>query len=182
MEKNRQTDDNELDLMLEAAVREKGAIEHLRELEAGSSDNRVVPMGRWMKILSWSVAASLSIVACAGLKLDHDVREAGYAFDPVAGQRSGSSITALMNDRQIKEALKAIESARSSVNEQLEFPSTDDPEYTLQLKADSEELDFLAAVCHMRQGKYFRSKRELKAVRDGGGAFASDAEKLLDSI
>jgi len=175
-------DDNELDLMIEAAVREKGAIEHLRELEATSSSKKIVPMGRWMKILSWSVAASLAIVACVDLKLGHDVREAGYAFDPVAEQRGGSSITALMNDRQIKEALKAIEAARSSVNDQLEAPSTDDPEFILQLETDSEELDFLAAVCHMRQGKYFRSKRELKAVRDGGGAFASDAEKLLDSF
>ena len=113
-----------------------------------------------------------------GWRFSYNTRVAGYAFDPVAGQMGGSEITALMQERQIKKALVKIDEARENLAEEMAHPSSDDPEYRIQLETDRQELDFLSTVCAMRQGRYFKAKRALKAIAAGGGAFAEEARTL----
>lgn len=166
-----------LDEMLENAIREKGAKEFLQRVEA--RDRR--KQRRWSTSV-YSFAACLAIVLVGGWRFSHNTRVAGYAFDPVAGQMGSSEITALMQERQIKEALVKIEEARNAIALEMANPSSTDPEYASQLETDRQELDFLSAVCAMRQGRYFKAKRALKEIASSEGAFAEEARTLLTSF
>ena len=168
----------DLNEQIDCAVRERGAKSHLIELE-----NDIQQKNRWLTMTT-SIAASFLILLTIGLdiKLSGDIREIGYAFNPVAGQSGGSEITALMEDKQIKEALDQIESARIALSNEMQNPSYDDEAYIVQLEMDAQELDLLEAVCYMRQGKYFKAKRCLKDIVDGKGSYSSEAEELLNSL
>lgn len=170
-------EDFNLDEMLECAIREKGAREYLLRVEARSRRRR----RRWMTA-SYSFAACLILVVAGAWAISHKTQVAGYAFDPVAGQMGGSEITALMQERRIKEALVKIEDAREQLNHEIEDPSSEDPDYLIQLEADRQELDFLTAVCTMRQGRYFKARRILKEIARDEGAYAEEAQSLLDSF
>ena len=164
--------------LMEAAIREKGAVAHLKRYESALR-LRHRRIG-WMAV---SLAACLAVfLAGAGLKLGYDARSAGYAFNPVKGQMGGSEITALMQEGRIPEALKAIDSARVSLRAEILNPSSDDPAYALQLQTDEQELDLLEAVCYMRTGQWFKSRKMLRAIARGGGAFTSEAEMLLERM
>ena len=168
----------DLNEQIDCAVRERGAKSHLIELE-----NDIQQKNRWLTMTT-SIAASFLILLTLGLdiKLSGDIREIGYAFNPVAGQSGGSEITALMEDKQIKEALDQIESARIALSNEMQNPSYDDEAYIVQLEMDAQELYLLEAVCYMRQGKYFKAKRCLKDIVDGKGSYSSEAEELLNSL
>ena len=168
----------DLNEQIDCAVRERGAKSHLIELEKD-----IQQKNRWLTMTT-SIAASFLILLTIGLdiKLSGDIREIGYAFNPVAGQSGGSEITALMEDKQIKEALDQIESARIALSNEMQNPSYDDEAYIVQLEMDAQELDLLEAVCYMRQGKYFKAKICLKDIVDGKGSYSSEAEELLNSL
>lgn len=170
-------DEYNLDEMLESAIREKGAKEFLQRVEA--RDRR--RQRRWRTSV-YSFAACLAIVVVGGWRLSYSTSIAGYAFDPVAGQMGGSEITALMQERQIKEALIKIDEARDQLALEMSNPSSTDPEYALQLETDRQELELLSAVCTMRQGYYFKAKRALKVIAAGEGVFAGEARSLLKTF
>lgn len=166
-----------LDEMLESAIREKGAKEFLQRVEA--RDRR--RQRRWRTSV-YSFATCLALIVIGSWRFSYNTRVAGYSFDPVAGQMGGSEITALMQERQIKEALVKIDEAREILAEEMAHPSSDDPEYRIQLETDRQELDFLSAVCAMRQGRYFKAKRALKEIASGEGAYAEEARSLLKTF
>ena len=170
-------EDFNLDEMLECAIREKGAREYLLRVEARNRRRH----RRWLTA-SYSFAACLILVVAGAWAISHKTQVAGYAFDPVAGQMGGSEITALMHERRIKEALVKIEDAREQLNHEIEDPSSEDPDYLIQLEADRQELDFLTAVCTMRQGRYLKARRILKEIARDEGAYAEEAQSLLDSF
>lgn len=166
-----------LDEMLENAIREKGAKEFLQRVEARSRRRQ-----RSWRTSVYSFAACLAVIVVGSWRFSYNTRVAGYAFDPVAGQMGGSEITALMQERRIKEALVKINQARATLADELANPSSNDPEYAIQLDADRQELDFLSAVCVMRQGRYFKAKRSLKDIAKSDGAFAEEAQSLLKTF
>ena len=167
-----------LDTMLECAIREKGVMEHMVEIDRHEKQMRK----RRVQFFSYGVATCLAVVACTDLKLSHDARVAGYAFDPEFGQKGGSEITALMAEKRIDEATVKIEEAREALSAEKAAPSSNDPEYLQQLETDEQELDLLEAVCLMRKGKYFKAKKALKAIVTEGGAWSAEAEQLLGSM
>ena len=170
------TDPESLNDLIEAAVFERGAITHLETLE-----RKVQRRKLWLRT-AIAVAASLIVFSGIGLKLGSDARKVGYAFDPVSGQKGGSRITALMQEREIDQAQDAIVAARQKLSLELANPSSSDPEYMVQLDVDRQELDLLEAVCALRKGQYFRARRLLKAIAAGGGAFAPEASSLLEQL
>lgn len=170
------TDPESLNDLIEAAVFERGAITHLEILERKAQRRRL-----WLRT-AVAVAASLLVFSGVGLKLGNDARKVGYAFDPVSGQKGGSRITALMQEKKIAQAQDAIAAARQTLSLELADPSSSDPEYMAQLEVDRQELDLLVAVCALRKGQYFRARRLLKAIAAGGGAFAPEASSLLEQL
>ena len=168
----------DLDEQIECAVREKGAKAHLAALEQS-----IVQRQRVL-VRTLSIAASFILLMGVGvdLKLSNDVRTVGYAFNPVEGQSGGSEITALMESKEIKEALAKIDEARIIVGQEIADPISDDPDYLIQLQMDSQELDLLEAVCYMRQGKYFKAKKALKEIASSDGHYSHEAESLLEAL
>ena len=168
----------DLDEQIECAVREKGAKAHLAALEQSIMQRQRV------LVRTLSIAASFILLIGVGvdLKLSNDVRAVGYAFNPVEGQSGGSEITALMERKEIKEALAKIDEARIIVGQEIADPISDDPDYLTQLEIDSQELDFLEAVCYMRQGKYFKAKKALKEIASSDGHYSHEAESLLEAL
>ena len=168
----------DLEEQIECAVREKGAKAHLAALE------QLIMQRQRVLVRTLSIAASfiLLIGVSADLKLSNDVRAVGYAFNPVEGQSGGSEITALMERKEIKEALAKIDEARIIVGQEIADPISDDPDYLTQLEIDSQELDFLEAVCYMRQGKYFKAKKALKEIASSDGHYSHEAESLLEAL
>lgn len=168
----------DLDEQIECAVRERGAKEHLASLE------RSLVQHQKRNFRFAAIAASFLIMLTVGLdvKLSGDIRTVGYAFNPVDGQSGGSEITALMQNKDIKEALVKIEEARVLIQEEKDNPAYEDQDYLTQLDTDGQELDLLEAVCYMRQGKYIKSRRALKQIVSAGGYYSSEAEKLLGQL
>ena len=168
----------DLDEQIECAVREKGAKAHLAALEQSIAQRQRV------LVRTLSIAASFILLMGVGvdLKLSNDVRTVGYAFNPVEGQSGGSEITALMESKEIKEALVKIDEARIIVGQEIADPISDDPDYLIQLQMDSQELDLLEAVCYMRQGKYFKAKKALKEIASSDGHYSHEAESLLEAL
>ena len=129
-------------------------------------------------------AASFIIFLSLGInyKLNHDVMKAGYEYNLGLSQRGGSVITALMDTKNIKEALEMIDKERASVDKEIQNPMYNDSEYLIKLEMDSQALDLLEAVCYMRQGKYFKAKKLLKNIVMANGYYSKEAKNLIDSI
>lgn len=168
----------DLNELLECAIREKGAIGHMVELDRRERIQR----RRRLQYFAYGVAACIAVIACTDISLSSTARKAGYAFDPTFGQMGGSEITALMQEKKIDEAMLKIYDAIMQVEAEMVSPSSQDPEYTLQLKNDREELDLLEAICLMRKGKYFKARKALKAIAEAGGFFSSEASELLEKM
>lgn len=168
----------DLNEQIECAIRERGAKSHLMALEKEIQHRN----GLWIRAVS--IAASFLILLTIGIdvKLSADIREVGYAFNPVEGQSGGSEITALMESKEIDKALVKIDEARLVVAEEIEHPVSDDSDYMTQLQMDQQELDFLEAVCYMRQGKYLKAKRMLRKIVHSAGHYSHEAEQLLSSL
>lgn len=168
----------DLNEQIECAVRERGAKSHLMELEKEIQRRNSL----WVRTLS--IAASFLIVLSIGIdvKLSADIREIGYAFNPVEGQSGGSEITALMESKEIKKALGKIDEARVVVADEIKNLVSDDPDYKIQLQMDEQELDFLEAVCYMRQGKYIKARKVLRRIAHSAGYYSHEAEQLLNSL
>lgn len=167
-----------LDELLECAVREAGAIRHMEELDRQERMRR-----RGMRFMSYGAAACVSLGAFGmDYKLSSDARKVGYGFIPADGQAGGSEITALMQEKKIDEARELIVEAKSKIEEEFAVPLSDDPEYMAQLAADKDELDLLDAVCLLRKGKWLKGKKALKKIEAESGAFAQDAKDLLEKL
>lgn len=168
----------DLNEQIECAIRERGAKSHLMALEKEIQHRN----GLWIRTVS--IAASFLILLTIGIdvKLSADIRELGYAFNPVEGQSGGSEITALMESKEIDKALTKIDEARLIVAEEVAHPVSDDPDYKTHLQMDQQELDFLEAVCYMRQGKYIKAKRALRQIVQSAGYYSYEAEQLLSSL
>lgn len=167
-----------LDELLECAIREYGIIRHMEDLARREHRRRTQ-----LKYFSYGVAACV-IMAGGGLDLElrRDARSAGYAFIPADGQAGGSEITALMQERKIDQAQALIVLAKEKVHEEILAPVSSDPDYLTQLEADKDELNLLDAVCLLRKGKYFKAKKALKAIASANGAFAEEARTLLKEL
>ena len=171
------SDNEELIELLEDAIVEKGAIAHMQDLDRRQKQHRRA----WFYSIA-AAAACIILFFGVSLKLGHDAQTVGYAFNPVDGQMGGSEITALMQNHQIAEARVAITEAREKLAQEIENPSSSDPEYMEQLSIDSQELDLLDAVCLLREGRYFKAKKALQQIVKDNGAFASDAQSLLEAL
>lgn len=168
----------DLNEQIDCAIRERGAKSHLMNLEKEIQHRNSL----WVKTVS--IAASFLILFTIGIdvKLSADIREIGYAFNPVEGQSGGSEITALMESKEIDKALAKIDEARLVVAEEIANPISDDPDYMTQLQMDEQELDLLEAVCYMRQGKYIKAKRMLRQIVQSSDHYSHEAEQLLNAL
>lgn len=169
---------NDIDEMLECAIREKGLLADMAKLDAAALKHE----RRRTVTFVCSIAACLIMFIGIDLSLSSIARRVGYGFEPAAGQMGGSEITALMQEKRIDEALEKIGSARVEINARRADPVSDDPEYLTQLSIDNQELDLLEAVCRLRKGQYLRARKSLNVIVNAGGAWSEDADRLLEEL
>ncbi len=173
-------DKDNIEKILEMAIRERGAMERMEALDRQMAAEAAASRRRRTWITSVAAACVL-FVACGDATLKLHTRSVGngYEFTDISrGARSGS-IEKLLNSKEFSAAYKEIQSTREEIREELQHPSYDDPDYLSQLNTDLQELDFMEAIGHLRQGKFFKARKELKAIAGAEGTFAEDAESLL---
>lgn len=169
---------NDIDEMMECAIRGKGLLEDMAGM-----DSAMRRRGKF-RMTAYICSAAACLVAAIGIdmKMSGLARTAGYTFEPGAGQMGGSEITALMQRKDISAAMVKIDSARVELNARLAEPASDDPEYLVQLNDDMQELDLLEAVCRMRKGQYLKARKMLRKIADAEGTWADEAARLLKSL
>ena len=101
---------------------------------------------------------------------------------PPRGVHSHIKSCGEQNFGKLKTVLEMIDKARENVDKEIQNPMYNDSEYLIQLEMDSQELDLLEAVCYMRQGKYFKAKKQLKNIVRANGYYLKEAKNLIDSI
>lgn len=168
----------DIDELLECAVREKGAIDRMKMLDVRSAARRRI----WLKGISWCTAACLILCCGAGLKLRFDAKDAGYSVNPTEFCRGSSEITALMQEDRTDEAMALIDGRLTEIDESAISAEYEDSDYALQLKADIEELEYLKAVCLLRDGRWFKARKALKAISEAGGIYTAQATELLEML
>ena len=173
-------DKDNIEEILEMAIRERGAMERMealdRQMAAETAASRSIRT--WITSVA---AACVLLVACGDATLRLRSRSVGYGYEfseVSRGARSGS-IENLLDSKEFSKAYEEIQSAREETGKELANPSYDDPDYLSQLNTDLQELDFMEAIGHLRQGKFFKARKELKAIAGAEGTFAEDAESLL---
>ena len=102
---------NDIDEMLECAIREKGLLADMAKLDAAALKHE----RRRTVTFVCSIAACLIMFIGIDLSLSSIARRVGYGFEPAAGQMGGSEITALMQEKRIDEALEKRELIKISV-------------------------------------------------------------------
>ena len=173
-------DKDNIEDVLIRAIREKGAMERMEALDKQMAAKVAVSRRRrtWLTSVA---AACVLLVACTDVSLRLHTRSVGYGYEFTGvsrGARSGN-IENLLNDTQFPKVYEEIQTAREETLKELERPSYDDPDYINQLNTDLQELDFIEAVAHLRQGKFFKAKKELKTISASDGAYSQDADSLL---
>ncbi len=160
-----------LDEQLDYAIIEHGAIEHLKEYESRKQlkSHRIRHV---MRMSSYAAAACVVLVACVGLKEIRDSRRVGYGVDLSGdGAKGASLIVALMNEGNNKEAIRKIDEMRP-----VDIATDGWGLY------ESQELDFLKAICFMRQGRFLSARKALKVIVEQEGYFSDKAEDLLRQL
>ena len=156
---------------LDYAIIEHGAIRHLEEYEARKRRGRILIV----RLGSYAAAACVLLAAFVGGKESYDARVAGRSVTFDDYLRSGSAVTALLNDGENKEALKLIKELRLLTEEE----TASEDEWAAYEK---EELDYLEAVCLLRQGRFISARKALKTIVKQDGYFSAKAEQLLKKL
>ena len=163
---------NNIDEIIECAIREKGLLEDMKEI-----DRRLRKKKRnHLRTIIFSAAACLIVLIGVNIRLHSIATRVGYT------QRGNSEITALIQEKRLDEALAKISSSLVEVNAKAAENGISDPDYIAQLTADRQELAILEAACRLRKGQYLKARRILKGLVNAGGAWSDDAKILLEKL
>lgn len=174
-------DDSNIEDVLIRAIQEKAALDRVEAID--SQMDAKLATTRHLRVRMASIAAAcVVLVACGDVGLRLHTRSVGYSYDLTEFSRSGSAIESNIANRRYKEALEGIDAQRNNILNEMTSPSYDDPDYLDKLATDLEELSFTQAVCHLRQGKYFKARKELKEIVGQSSAFSKEAGELLDNM
>lgn len=159
---------------LDYAIIEHGAIEHLKAYELRKRKIRARHQ-LLKRIYSYSAAACVVFAACIGGKESYDAIRIGNDIEVSDNAKSGSVVVALMDEGHNKEALKQIKELRGLIAEENEIQD-DWSSY------ETQELDYLEAVCMLRLGRFISGRKALKSIVKNNGYFAQKARVILDEL
>lgn len=136
-----------------------------------------------IKFTSYAAAACVALVACTtGMLTYNDHKKGELAYAEIKEQNNDTKASSEIIDamgKKNKVALKLINESRTFLEEKLAQPANDDPLYLEQLKAEIQELNYLEAICLLRQGRFISARKALKSIIAEDGYYKEDAEKLL---
>lgn len=182
-----------LEEQMECAIREKGAIDHFRELE--SKPSFAVMFQRFMRpvVVSFAVACT---AACAYIPYYGHMANSGYEYsmqqDYDTFRYRGDSplldklndVIALVNDRKSQEALALLEALEADSDAaSAQFGDTD--EYIVeraQVASIREDISWYRAMSYMQEKKVFKAKSELRKIAKSSSSRAEEASRILKEV
>lgn len=173
------TNKDRLDEQIECAIREKGAIEHFRSIEAmeRARSEKARRARRSWPAYRWAYAASVAVFLCAGgisLKESSDARSAYECYI--------SEDTSVIRAGEAPMDMDAIDSRILELEAEIADPSNPEAEYMDQLLFDRQTMEFRKALEYLRKGRFISARRQLKDIIASGGAYAEDSSRILKTL
>ena len=182
-----------LDEQMECAIREKGAIDHFRELENKPSFSGMFQRFIRPAVVSFAVVCA---AACAYIPYYGHMARSGYEYSmqqeyDTLRYRGDSplldklnDVIALVNNRKPQEALALLETLESDCEAALaQFGDAD--EYVIeraQVASVREDISWYKAMSYMQEKKVFKAKSELRNIAKSGSSHAEEAERILKEV
>lgn len=182
-----------LDEQMECAIREKGAIDHFRELEGKPSFAGMFQRFMRPAIVNFAVACA---AACCYIPYYGHMANSGYEYsmqqeydifryrgDAPLLDKLNDVIT-LVNEHKPQEALAlldALEADCDAASAQL----GDADEYIVemaQVASVREDISWYKAMSYMQDKKVFKAKSELRKIAKSGSSHAEEAERILKEV
>lgn len=182
-----------LDEQMECAIREKGAIDHFRELESKPSFAGIFQRFMRPVVVSFAVACA---AACCYIPYYGHMANSGYEYsmqqeydifryrgDAPLLDKLNDVIT-LVNNRKSQEALALLDALEADCDAaSAQFGDTD--EYVVeraQVASIREDISWYRAMFYMQAKKVFKSKSELRKIAKSGSSHAEEAERILKEV
>lgn len=182
-----------LDEQMECAIREKGAIDHFRELESKPSFAGMFQRFMRPMVVSFAVACA---AACCYIPYYGHMANSGYEYSMQqeydAFRYRGDSplldklndVIALVNNRKSQEALALLDALEADCDAaSAQFGDTD--EYVVeraQVASIREDISWYRAMSYMQDKKVFKAKSELRRISKSGSSHAVEAERILNEV
>lgn len=182
-----------LDEQMECAIREKGAIDHFRELENKPSFAGMFQRFMRPAIVSFAVACA---AACCYIPYYGHMANSGYEYSmqqeydifryrgdaPLLDKLN--DVISLVNEHKPQEALALLDALEADCDAaSAQFGDTD--EYIVeraQVASVREDISWYKAMSYMQEKKVFKAKSELRKIAKSGSSHAEEAERILKEV
>lgn len=182
-----------LDEQMECAIREKGAIDHFRELESKPSFAGMFQRFMRPAIVSFAVACA---AACCYIPYYGHMANSGYEYSmqqeydifryrgdaPLLDKLN--DVISLVNEHKPQEALALLDALEADCDAaSAQFGDTD--EYIVeraQVASVREDISWYKAMSYMQEKKVFKAKSELRKIAKSGSSHAEEAERILKEV
>lgn len=141
----------------------------------------------FLKWTSYALAACFAAAVCMVGILDYQTYIVGKGYDFMSFEsrirgRGTDNIIQAIDEGSIRDALSLIDSYREKINNDLTSCTEEDLDVVYELEADLRELDFLEAVCYLRQGTYFKARKKLQGIMAEDSIYGGDAYRLFNEL
>lgn len=182
-----------LDEQMECAIREKGAIDHFRELESKPSFAGIFQRFMRPAIVSFALACA---AACCYIPYYGHMANSGYKYSmqqeydifryrgdaPLLDKLN--DIITLVNEHKPQEALALLDALEADCDAaSAQFGDAD--EYIVeraQVASVREDISWYRAMSYMQDKKVFKAKSELRKIAKSGSSHAEEAERILKEV
>lgn len=182
-----------LDEQIDCAIREHGAVEHFRELEA-TRQARPWFAWRWITGIPMALAACAVAIAVVIPSYRHQA-SAGYEYsmqelvtvmyrgDDVLRDKLNEAIR-LLNDDKSAEALAALDDINARSKNELATLSDDaqDVVRKAEIKSIANDAQWYRAMAYMRSKKVIKAKSLLREISKSESIHRDEAKRILKEV
>lgn len=184
---------NWLDEQMECAIREKGAIDHFRELENKPSFSGMLQRFIRPAVVSFAVVCA---AACAYIPYYGHMARSGYEYakkmdyhvvfyrgsDPF--QDKLNEAIALLDKGEVKSALTQLENLESSCRTELSILSDSDQDIfrKAEIMAINSDSQWYKSIAYMRTKKVYKAKHLLKSIATSNCTHSEEAKYILKEV
>lgn len=141
----------------------------------------------FLKCTSYAIAACFVAAVCMVGILNHQTYIVGKGYDFISFEsqirgRGTDNIIQAIDEGSIRDALSLIDDYREKINNDLTSCTKEDSDMVYELDADLQELDFLEAICYLRQGTYFKARKKLQFIMAADSIYGEDASRLFNEL
>jgi len=164
------------------------------ELKSRQMRGRLMTARRWQRsrtplLWSVSVAACLAVLVTLGVRDMHQgqgLADVAIAEYEMGEYRGDYDVVRLKDFRdmvkagvELSAAQDSLESLAVEINGRTYADDLEGYYYMITDRELLEDIEYLQALCTMKQGRMFEARRQLRAIRDKRGLYAMEADKML---